>query len=58
MRILLLHRELQRPLTRVIKKKVPAALVTGGTCTEVQIISKGVIRWRAAESSDCKSNRE
>lgn len=43
---------------RVIKEKSTGSIVTGGTCTEVQSISKGVIRWRAAKSSDCKSNRE
>ena len=40
------------------QEKSAGSIVTGGTCTEVQSISKGVIRWRAAKSSDCKSNRE
>ena len=40
------------------QEKSTGSIVTGGTCTEVQSISKGVIRWRAAKSSDCKSNRE
>ena len=30
--------------------------VTGRTCTEIQVIPKGTLRWRAAASSDCKSN--
>ena len=58
MRILRLHRELQRHSDKSDQEKSTGSTVTGGTCTEVQSISEGVIRWRAAESSDCKSNRE
>ena len=50
--------ESYRDLCKSDQEKSTGSIVTGGTCTEVQSISKGVIRWRAAKSSDCKSNRE
>ena len=44
--------------TRIIKKKVPAALSLVGLAQKYKSFPKELIRWRAAASCNRESNRE
>ena len=58
MRILRLPSELTETSTRIIKRKVPAALSLVGLAQKYKSYPEGIIRWRAAACCDRKSNRE
>ena len=58
MKILRLHRELSETPTRMIKKKVPAALSLVGLAQKYKAFPKQFSGGEQQQSCDCKSDRK